>query len=154
MSYDGHRGVTVSSIRPRVGRPLRQRRFRTALDKHGCAASTNSARLPQTTAASRKLGSVRLGYREGRIMVLAALGWLRSAPELRPSGVGTTRRHLGAARAPRFYETNRIGFITKTGGNTLKWSWIRSKRVRISIRFVFHENGMVREAEKGAVHPP
>jgi len=28
-------------------------------------------------------------------LVLAALGWLRSLPELRPSGVATTRRHLG-----------------------------------------------------------
>src|ERR1035438_10156694 len=55
MSYDGHCGATVSSIRPRAGRPLLQRHFRTALSKLGCAASTDSARL------------VRLGYRGGRI---------------------------------------------------------------------------------------
>src|ERR1017187_1501840 len=53
-------------------------------------------------------------------------------PELRPSGVGTTRRHLlreygvqrlvrlgsGAARAPRFCETNRIGFGAFFHGTT------------------------------------
>src|ERR1035438_5290759 len=44
---------------------------------------------------------------------LEGRGWfsLRSvgsaqAPELRPSGVDTSRRHLGAALAPRFCETN------------------------------------------------
>ena len=32
--------------------------------------------------------------------------WLRSGPELRPSGVDTSRRLLGATPAPRNYQTN------------------------------------------------
>jgi hypothetical protein len=49
----------------------------------------------------------------GSLVVLAALGWLHSAPELRPSGVGTTRRHLGAALAPRFCETKPFVMLGK-----------------------------------------
>src|SRR5271169_6415541 len=62
-----------------------------------------------------------LGGRKG--LVLASLGWLCSFPELRPSGVDTTRRHLpreyggwrlvqlgsGATLAPRFCQTNPPG---------------------------------------------
>jgi hypothetical protein len=40
--------------------------------------------------------------------------------------------------------------MTKTGDNRLRWSWIRSKRVRISIRFVFRENGIAMEARRDA----
>src|ERR1035438_4745042 len=95
MSYDGHCGATVSSIRPRAGRPLLQRHFRTALSK--------------------------CGHRGGRI-----------------------------SKNMCFCETNRIGFMTKTGDNTLRWSRIRSKGVKISIRFVFGESGIAMEARKGA----
>src|SRR5258706_9900830 len=38
----------------------------TALTELGCAVGTDSARLPRTTAASRRLGSVRLGYSQAR----------------------------------------------------------------------------------------
>ena len=55
MNDDGHCEATVSSIRPRAGRPLLQRRFWTALGKLGCVVSTDSARL------------VQLGYRGGGI---------------------------------------------------------------------------------------
>jgi len=37
----------------------------TQAEAFGCAVGTNSAHLPQTTAASRRLGSVRLGYDGG-----------------------------------------------------------------------------------------
>jgi hypothetical protein len=39
-----------------------------------------------------------------------------------------------------FCETNRISFMMKTGDNVLRWNWMRSKRVGISIRFVWNEN--------------
>ena len=78
-------------------------------------------------------------------------GWfsLRSvgsaqSPELRPSGVETTRRLLGATRAPRNCETNRIGFAMKTGVNHLWWNWMRSAGMESSIRFVWNENTQLR----------
>jgi len=40
----------------------------------------------------------------------------------------------------RFCETNRIGFMMKTGVKILRGNWIWSKRVEISIRFVWNGN--------------
>ena len=99
-------------------------------------------------------------------------GWLSlrsvgsaQSPELRPSGVDTSRRHLlreygvqrlvrlgsGAALAPRFCETNRIGFGMKTGDNILRWNWMRKKRVRISIRFVWRGNDIAVSSDSAPV---
>jgi hypothetical protein len=57
--------------------------------------------------------ALRATARLRRCTRLEGRGWfsLRSvgsaqSPELRPSGVDTSRRHLGAALAPRFCETN------------------------------------------------
>src|ERR1017187_2904414 len=46
-----------------------------------------------------------------------------------------TMKRRGERNMP-FCETNRIGFSVKTGGNILRWSWMRRKGVEISIRFV------------------
>jgi hypothetical protein len=40
-----------------------------------------------------------------------------------------------------FCETNRIGFALKIGDNILRWNWMRSKKVKKSIRFVLRGNG-------------
>ena len=46
----------------------------------------------------------------------------------------------GIHKNMRICETNRIGFSMKTGVNLLKWNWMRSAGVKISIRFVWNEN--------------
>ena len=99
--------------------PYKSDRIGTALTELGCAARTDSARLPQTTAASRGLGSVRLGYN------------------------GRWRCFSGEGKAPQnmcFCETNRIHLGVKTGDKILRWNRMRSKGVKIPIRFVWREN--------------
>ena len=57
-----------------------------------------------------------------------------------------------------FCETNGIDFSMKTGDNVLRWNWMRSKRVRISIRFVWHGNDIgasrLSRSEFGARYAP
>jgi hypothetical protein len=59
------------------------------------------------------------GGRKG--LVLASLGWLRSFPELHPSGVDTTRRHLRATPALRFSQTNPPFFDEFFYGSTCEY---------------------------------
>ena len=63
----------------------------------------NEAISSMFASASTRLAPVRRSEGEGgsRSARLAPL----SSPELRPSGVGTTRRHVGATPAPPFCET-------------------------------------------------
>jgi hypothetical protein len=77
-------------------------------------------------------------------------GWfsLRSvgsaqAPELRPSGVGTTRRHVGATPAPPSCETKRIFSRVKTGDKLLRCNSMRCGSEDFSIRFVWNGNAPV-----------
>jgi hypothetical protein len=58
--------------------------------------------------------------------------------ELRPSGVGTTRRHLGATPTPRFCETNRIFMSGKTADKLLRGNLMRNGSEEEPIRFVWN----------------
>ena len=66
-------------------------------------------------------------------------GIYRRAPGFRRRQVVADKEDI---ENKRFCETNRIGFMMKTGDNVLRSNWMRSKRVGISIRFVWNENSV------------
>jgi hypothetical protein len=82
--------------------------------------------------------AARRGYREGFVEVVLGETLSRVTGS---KGHGGTPAPLSAEKRRAnmcFCETNRIGFGMKTGDNILSWNWMRSKRVEISIRFVWN----------------
>ena len=57
----------------------------------------------------------------------------------------------GTAKNTRFCETNRIYLGLKTGDKMLRWNRMRSKRVKISIRFVWRGNDIGAYGRRGCV---
>src|SRR5580698_2281632 len=87
--------------------------------------------------ASYNLGAAR--RQSPGLGTVDAAKW-RHAAATRGPGKGRKRPGQRQLQNMCFCETNRIGFIVKTGVKILKGNWMWSERVKSSIRFVWNGN--------------